>query len=102
MWAFPQAVRTDGESLPDATGRAAREGLGIEIRVGEAVAVVQHTFTHVRATYHAVRCTVASGEPRPLGYDDCAWVPWPRVGDYALPVAQRRIAALAASPHPLA
>jgi A/G-specific adenine glycosylase len=96
MWAFPQAVRADGESLTAAAERAAREGLGMEIRVGETAAVVQHTFTHVRATYHAVRCTVVSGEPRPLHYDDCAWVPWARVGDHALPVAQRRIAALAA------
>ena len=103
MWAFPQAVRAAGESLPAAAERAAREGLGIEIDVGEPVAVVQHTFTHVRATYHAVRCTLVSGEPRPLHYDGCAWVPWARVGDHALPVAQRRIAALAAEgPHPLA
>ncbi len=96
MWAFPQAVRADGESLSAAAARAAREGLGIEIAVGEPVAVVQHTFTHVRATYHAVRCAVTAGDPQPLLYDALAWVPWARVGDYALPVAQRRIAALAA------
>ena len=96
MWAFPQAVRHDGEPLPAAVARAAREGLGMEIEPGEAVAVVEHTFTHVRATYHAVRCTVLSGTPRPVAYDEVAWVRWDRVADYALPVAQKRIAALAA------
>jgi A/G-specific adenine glycosylase len=96
MWAFPQAIRHDGESVAAAAERAAREGLGIQVRAGEPVAVVAHTFTHVRATYHAVRCAVVSGEPRPLLYDDCAWVPWPRIADYALPVAQKRIASLAA------
>jgi A/G-specific adenine glycosylase len=96
MWAFPAAIRHPGESVPAAAERAAREGLELEIRAGEPVAVVQHTFTHVRATYHAVRCTLLSGQPRPLHYDDVAWVSWERVRDYALPVAQRRIAALAA------
>ncbi|HEX2209349.1 MAG TPA: A/G-specific adenine glycosylase [Longimicrobium sp.] len=107
MWAFPQAIRHPGESVSAAAERAAREGLEIEVLPGEPVGSVEHTFTHVRATYHAVRCTVRSGEPRALRYDDVAWVPWDRIGDYALPVAQKRIAALAAEPtlfagpHPL-
>jgi A/G-specific adenine glycosylase len=96
MWAFPQAVRHAGESLAAAVQRAAREGVGMEIVAGEPVAVVEHTFTHVRATYHAVRCTVRCGEPRPIAYDEVGWVAWERIGDYALPVAQKRIAALAA------
>jgi A/G-specific adenine glycosylase len=96
MWAFPQAVRHDSESLSAALQRAAREGLGIEIEAGEPVAVVEHTFTHVRATYHAVRCTLITGDPRPVRYDAVAWVPWERIGDYALPVAQKRIASIAA------
>jgi A/G-specific adenine glycosylase len=96
MWSFPQAVRAEAEPLADAAARAARDGLGIEIEVGAPVAVVPHAFTHVRATYHALRCTLLSGEPRPLAYDSVAWVPWERIGDYALPVAQKRIAALAA------
>ena len=98
MWAFPQAVRDAGESVPAAAERAAREGLGIAVAAGEPVGVVRHTFTHVRATYHAVRCTVTAGEPRPVQYTDAAWVPWERIREHALPVAQRRIAALAVEP----
>ncbi|HEY0018946.1 MAG TPA: A/G-specific adenine glycosylase [Longimicrobium sp.] len=96
MWAFPQAIRNDGESVAHAAERAAGEGVDLAVRAGEPIAVVEHVFTHVRATYHAVRCTVVAGEPRAVRYDDCAWVPWDRIGDYALPVAQKRIAALAA------
>ena len=96
MWAFPAAIRADGESVASAAERAGREGLGIAIRAGAPVCVVEHTFTHVRATYHAIRCSPVEGDPRPLLYDEVAWVPWARVPDYALPVAQRRIAALAA------
>jgi A/G-specific adenine glycosylase len=98
MWAFPAAIRSAGESVDRAAERAAWESLGIHVRAGEPVGVVEHAFTHVRATYHAVRCSLTSGDPRPLLYDEAAWVPWDRVGNYALPVAQRRIAALAAEP----
>jgi adenine-specific DNA glycosylase len=78
-----------------AAERAAREGLEIEVRAGEAVGTVEHTFTHVRASYHAVRCAVLGGDPRPLRYDDFAWAVPEEVSRYALPVAQQRIAALA-------
>ncbi|MBW3569903.1 MAG: A/G-specific adenine glycosylase [Gemmatimonadetes bacterium] len=106
MWGFPQAIRHPGESASAAAERAAAEGLDLAVRAGAPVASVDHTFTHVRATYHAVRCTVVWGEPRAVRYDEVAWVPWERIGGYALPVAQKRIAALAAlhptGPHPLA
>ncbi|HEY0025812.1 MAG TPA: A/G-specific adenine glycosylase [Longimicrobium sp.] len=95
MWAFPAAIRAEGESVSAAAERAGREGLAIEIRAGAPVGVVEHTFTHVRATYHAIRCSLVDGDPRPLLYDEATWVTWARVADYALPVAQRRIAALA-------
>jgi A/G-specific adenine glycosylase len=98
LWAFPAAVRRAGEPVGDAAERAVREGLALEVRAGAAIGTVQHAFTHVRASYHAVRCTLAGGEPRALGYDAWAWAAPDEVDRYALPVAQRRIAALAAEP----
>lgn len=98
MWAFPQAVLRPGESLACGVERAAREWTGVEVRAGGEVAVVPHAFTHVRATYRAVRCTVASGEPREVACDAWAWVAAEELDDYALPVAQRKIAALAVEP----
>jgi A/G-specific adenine glycosylase len=95
MWAFPCTVRRRGEAVGAAAGRAAREGLGIGVRPGEEIAAVRHVFTHVRVTYHAVRCTLADGDPLPLRYDAWAWVEPHEVSAYALPVAQQRIAALA-------
>jgi A/G-specific adenine glycosylase len=96
MWAFPWAVRRRGEPLPDAAERAVREGLGMEARAGEEIGRVEHTFTHVRATYRVVPCRMEAGEPRALGYDAWAWAAPEEVGGYALPVAQQKIAALAA------
>jgi A/G-specific adenine glycosylase len=97
MWAFPHVVRHRGESVATAAERAAREGLGLTVVAGEEVGVVEHVFTHVRATYRAVRCAWAAGEPAPLRYDAFAWVAPEELDAYALPVAQKRIAALAAA-----
>jgi adenine-specific DNA glycosylase len=72
----------------------------MEVRAGEEIGRVEHAFTHVRATYRAVRCRVEAGEPRPLLYDAWAWVAPEEVGGYALPVAQQKIAALAAERTP--
>jgi A/G-specific adenine glycosylase len=80
-----------------AAERVAREGLGITVAAGAEVGTVRHVFTHVRATYHAVRCAWTAGEPAPLRYDAFAWAAPAELGQYALPVAQQRIAALAAA-----
>jgi A/G-specific adenine glycosylase len=97
MWAFPAEVRRRGESVAHAAERAAREGLGVDVRAGAEVGSVRHAFTHVRATYHAVLCDWAGGDPLPLRYDAWAWVTPAQVAGYALPVAQQRIAALVAA-----
>jgi A/G-specific adenine glycosylase len=96
MWAFPAEVRRAGESVADAAVRAVSEGLEMEVEAGEPVGTVHHAFTHVRASYHGVRCRWISGEPRLLRYDAAAWAAPREIDRYALPVAQRRIAALAA------
>ncbi len=98
MWAFPAVVRERGEGTAAAAERAVREGLGVEARAGEEIGRVAHGFTHVRVTYHAVRCAHLSGEPRALRYDAWAWAAPEELDGYALPVAQRKIAALATEP----
>lgn len=98
MWAFPAAVRRPGEAVAAAAERAVREGLGTEVRAGGELGRVAHAFTHVRVTYHAVRCEWVGGEPRALGCDAWAWAGAGELEAYALPVAQRKIAALATEP----
>src|SRR5262249_38678306 len=97
MWAFPHVVRRRGEPVATAAVRAAREGLGITVAAGGEIGTVKHGFKHVRGTYHAVRCAWVGGEPAPLQYDGFAWAAREEIDAYALPVAQKRIAALAAA-----
>jgi len=98
MWAFPAVVRRPGEPVRAAAERAAREGLDLKVRAEEEIGAVKHAFTHVRATYHAVRCSWRGGSPRALGYDAWAWAAPEELDGFALPVAQRKIAALVTEP----
>jgi len=96
MWEFPGTVRKPGESTAAAAERGVRAGLGLEVRAGETVGVVQHAFSHLRHSYHAVRCAVAGGDARAVGWDGWAWAAPDELERYALPVAQKKIAVLAA------
>ena len=98
MWAFPAAVRVRSESVASCAERAVRDGLGVKVCAGAEIGLVEHGFTHVRVTYRAVRCGWVGGEMRPLRYDAWAWAAPAELNGYALPVAQRRIAALAVEP----
>lgn len=96
LWEFPGTLRAPGEPDAAAAERAAREGAGVEVRAGAPIGTVKHAFTHLTAAYHAVRCAYVGGEARPLRYAAVAWVEPARLAEYALPVAQRKIAGLAA------
>jgi adenine-specific DNA glycosylase len=95
LWTFPAAVLASGEAVARGAVRAAREVVGLDVRAGAPIAVVRHTFTHVRATYHALDCRPVSGEAAALGCEEWAWAGPDQLERYAMPVAQKRIAALA-------
>jgi A/G-specific adenine glycosylase len=94
LWEFPSTPIAPGESAAAAAERGVRERLGIEIRALEPLAVVEHTFTHVRVAYRALRCAWLAGEGEPRDDGVFAWVPPEALERYALPLAQKRIAAL--------
>ncbi|MBW3630885.1 MAG: A/G-specific adenine glycosylase [Gemmatimonadetes bacterium] len=98
LWEFPGALRRRGESTAAAAERAPLEGVGIEVRAGEPIASVKHGFTHVTVTYHAVRCASVGGDERALAYDAWVWVSPEEIALYALPLAQKKIAALVTAP----
>jgi A/G-specific adenine glycosylase len=96
LWEFPGTVRQPDEAPEVAAERGVREGLGLAVRgIGE-VGRVAHLFSHVRVTYRAIRFGWISGEPRALGWNAWAWAALPDLAAYALPTAQKKIAALVA------
>jgi A/G-specific adenine glycosylase len=92
LWEFPGGKREDGETLPECLVREMREELGVEVTVGEQLAVVRHAYTHFRITLHAFHCRLVDGEPRCL---DCAafrWVTPAELDGLPMSVVDRRIA----------
>jgi A/G-specific adenine glycosylase len=91
LWEFPGGKKRRGESLDAALRREVREELGVSIRVGPLLAVVDHAYSHFRVHIHAFECTYLSGESRCIACDDFKWVRPRDLGRYAFPAANHRI-----------
>lgn len=91
LWEFPGGKREPGERWQACLKREVREELGIEIKVGQRLAIVEHGYTHFKVTLHAFRCEYRSGKPRALGCSAFAWVAPADLGKYAFPAANRKI-----------
>lgn len=100
LWDFPAVRRAPRETLVAAAARAAREIAGLEVRPLDARPPIQHTFTHMKVTYHPVRCDWIDGEGDPLGCERVAWAEPTELERFAMPVAFRRIVAGLGLPPP--
>ncbi len=91
LWEFPGGKKQRGESLEAALRREVREELGITVRVGRLLAVVDHAYSHFRVRIHAFECTYVSGTPRCIACAACKWVRPGDLGRYAFPAANKKI-----------
>jgi len=99
MWEFPSALINRSGSAA-AAGRSALAGLGVAPPADMTpLGTVSHTFTHVRVSYEIV-CGVLSDDHARKGVratgksgEGAAWVTADELAEFAMPVAQRRIAA---------
>ena len=91
LWEFPGGKQQSGETLPECLSREIREELGIDIRVGQQIAVVKHAYTHFRITLYAYLCDYIGGTPQAIECADWAWVTLGNLDNYAFPVTDRKI-----------
>ena len=91
LWEFPGGKVEPGESLKQCLQREIREELGIEIKVGQLVALVKHTYTHFRITLHAFECRWQRGHPCAIGVSDWRWVTLEELDNFAFAVTDRKI-----------
>ncbi len=91
LWEFPGGKAEPGEALPDACRREIQEELGVEVEVGEAVAQIEHAYSHFKITLHAFRCRITAGEPVHHAAQPVRWVAIDDLGGLAFPRANRHL-----------
>jgi len=91
LWEFPGGKVERGETLVQAVRREVAEEMGIEVEVGQEIAVVKHAYSHFSITLHAFACRHISGRARAIGCDAYKWVGVGELEDYAFPRANRKI-----------
>lgn len=91
LWEFPGGKVEPNETIEDCIVREIREELGIEIRVGDRLIVVDHAYTHFRVTLNVHNCEYVSGEPQPIECDEVKWVTLSELGQYPFPKANLQI-----------
>ena len=96
---FPGGKQESGETLQECLERELQEELDIEVRVGRQLTVVKHAYTHFRVTVYAFECEYhSSRDPKSIGVRDWRWTRIEDLDEYALPVVDRKIAAVLRAP----
>jgi A/G-specific adenine glycosylase len=93
LWEFPGGKRERGETFERCVRREVREELGIEVKVGEELAVVDHDYSHLSVTLHFYSCEHVRGRVQLLHATAYRWVRPGELKDYAFPAANRKIIA---------
>lgn len=93
LWEFPGGKLQPGEDLAACLQREIIEELGVRIRVGQALGIYRHAYTHFRVTLHAFHCTLANGcQPQPIEVHNLRWVSPDELTDYPMGKIDRQIA----------
>ena len=91
LWELPGGKLERGESPRDCLVREYREELGVDVRVGAAMAVIEHDYPHGRVRLHAFLCTRDRGEPRNLQVAEHRWATRQELTTYNFPPANNEL-----------
>ena len=91
LWEFPGGKRDAGETIQRCIRRELKEECDLDVRVGEHLIDVTHTYTHLRVTLRCYHCQAGPGRVRKIGCDDAKWVLPREIPAFPLPAADVRI-----------
>ncbi|HEY6558294.1 MAG TPA: (deoxy)nucleoside triphosphate pyrophosphohydrolase [Polyangiaceae bacterium] len=93
FWEFPGGKCHADEAATACAEREALEEVGVVCRALALRASIQHEYADRRVVLLPVDCAWQSGEPRPLGALDCAWVRPSELARYEFPPANATLLA---------
>ena len=73
-WEFPGGKIESGETPEEALKREIREELATEIEVKELLTTIDYDYSKFHLTMHCYLCTILSGQPSLLEYEDARWL----------------------------
>ncbi len=73
LWKLPGSFIKADENMENSLRRSVKEELGVSIRPGKHLALVNHTYTHFRITLQAYECRLLKGTPKPIGCQNWLW-----------------------------
>ena len=73
-WEFPGGKQERGETLQACLEREIGEELGLKIRAGHVLLVIEHEYETKVITLHVMECAILAGEPMPLECQEFKWV----------------------------
>lgn len=95
LWEFPGGQLEDGESAAQGLRREFIEETGFDIKVGDIITTVHHSYMNYRVTLHCYVCYPGGEvpEPRLTAAQDYAWVGPENLQVYGFPAGHRKVLA---------
>ncbi len=87
FWEFPGGKLDPGEDLESCLAREILEELGIEVKVGPVIQIVEHRYPSRLLKFHCFACSIERGEPRPIECSELRWVTPAELADFEFPPA---------------
>ena len=91
LWEFPGGKIEVGETIEECIKREIKEELDIEIRVGDRLTTITHSYKAFKVTLYVHNCQHLSGQPQPLECEEIRWVEAAQMNQYQFPAANTQI-----------
>lgn len=91
LWEFPGGKVEPQETVKECIKREIKEELDIEIKVGDRLVTIAHTYDKFKVTLFVHECEHLSGEPRPIECQEVRWVNAVEMERYEFPQANSQI-----------
>ncbi|WP_071516819.1 8-oxo-dGTP diphosphatase MutT [Geitlerinema sp. PCC 9228] len=91
LWEFPGGKIESGETYDACIRREIREELGIDVRVGDRLVEITHTYDTFRVTLVVHHCHHVAGRPQALECEEIRWVHVEQLHGFAFPEANLQI-----------